>query len=410
MSKIISSIDIGSSKIVCLMAVVNDDKKICIKSASIHESKGIRNGNVVDINSAVRAIFETRIKAEKLINKNISVLAVNISGDSIKSKNIRVSLKLPSGKVSKNSIITLARGIDSNLKKSKKAPIHLVVNKMFIDDTEVRNPSGIIGNKLRADFYSMYVDILKHNNLSACFKNNNLKVNNYVFSAFASSLAVLTDYERQSGSLVIDMGAGLTSFCIIKDKKFIYGNSIPIAGNSITKDIAEILKINMVLAEKVKILNTNFYMNTDEENEIINIDIDSEDSYRIAETNIKTINDIAKARIEEIIFMILKTLNKKKLDKTFNNIVITGGTANIYGLDNFVTEITKIKTRIGVCDKIYTSSNLDENKIINPIYSTSIGLLYFLNRFYGEDALEDYKGETGVFNKVVNFLVNLFIA
>ena len=111
-----------------------------------------------------------------------------------------------------------------------------------------------------------------------------------------------------------------------------------------------------------------------------------------------------------IIFMILKTLNKKKLDKTFNNIVITGGTANIYGLDNFVTEITKIKTRIGVCDKIYTSSNLDENKIINPIYSTSIGLLYFLNRFYGEDALEDYKGETGFFNKIINFLVNLFIA
>ena len=103
MSKIISSIDVGSSKIVCLMAVVNDENKICIKSASIHESRGIRNGNVTDINSAVRAIFETRIKAEKLINKNISVLAVNISGDSVKSKNIRVSLKLPSGKVSKNN-------------------------------------------------------------------------------------------------------------------------------------------------------------------------------------------------------------------------------------------------------------------------------------------------------------------
>ena len=410
MTKFISSIDIGSSKIACLMAVVNDDGKICIKSASIHESKGVKNGNIVDIDSVIRAVFETRIKAEKLINKNISTLAVNISGDSVKSKNVRVSLKLSSRKVLKNSISLLARNVDSNLKKNKKAPIHLVVNRIFVDNVEVKNPNGIVGDVLKVDFYSMYVDTLKHNNLSKCFKSNNLKVRNYVFSAFASALAVLTEYEKQSGALVIDMGAGLTSFCIIKDNKFIYGNSIPIAGNSITKDIADVLKVNFNLAEKVKILNTNFYLNSDEENEIISIDIDSEDSYRVAENNVKIVNDIAKARIEEIILMVLKTLNTKKLDKSFNSIVITGGTANIYGLDNFISEITKIKTRIGVCDNIYTSSNIDENKIINPSYSTSIGLLYFIDKFCNDNNVEDFKNENGIFNKIINFLINLFIA
>ena len=392
------------------MAVVNDDGKICVKSASIHESKGVKNGNIVDIDSVIRAVFETRIKAEKLINKNISTLAVNISGDSVKSKNVRVSLKLSSRKVLKNSISLLARNVDSNLKKNKKAPIHLVVNRIFVDNVEVKNPNGIVGDVLKVDFYSMYVDTLKHNNLSKCFKSNNLKVRNYVFSAFASALAVLTEYEKQSGALVIDMGAGLTSFCIIKDNKFIYGNSIPIAGNSITKDIADVLKVNFNLAEKVKILNTNFYLNSDEENEIISIDIDSEDSYRVAENNVKIVNDIAKARIEEIILMVLKTLNTKKLDKSFNSIVITGGTANIYGLDNFISEITKIKTRIGVCDNVYTSSNIDENKIINPSYSTSIGLLYFIDKFCNDNNVEDFKNENGIFNKIINFLINLFIA
>ena len=410
MTRFISSIDIGSSKIACLMAVVNDDGKICVKSASIHESKGVKNGNIVDIDSVIRAVFETRIKAEKLINKNISTLAVNISGDSVKSKNVRVSLKLSSRKVLKNSISLLARNVDSNLKKNKKAPIHLVVNRIFVDNVEVKNPNGIVGDVLKADFYSMYVDTLKHNNLSKCFKSNNLKVRNYVFSAFASALAVLTEYEKQSGTLVIDMGAGLTSFCIIKDNKFIYGNSIPIAGNSITKDIADVLKVNFNLAEKVKILNTNFYLNSDEENEIISIDIDSEDSYRVAENNVKIVNDIAKARIEEIILMVLKTLNAKKLDKSFNSIVITGGVANIYGLDNFISEITKIKTRIGVCDNVYTSSNIDENKIINPSYSTSIGLLYFIDKFCNDNNVEDFKNENGIFNKIINFLINLFIA
>ena len=410
MTRFISSIDIGSSKIACLMAVVNNDGKICIKSASIHESKGVKNGNIVDIDSVIRTVFETRIKAEKLINKNITTLAVNISGDSIKSKNIKVSLKLASGKVLKNSISLLAKNVDYNLKKAKKAPVHLVINKVFVDNVEVKNPNGIVGNVLKADFYSMYVDTLKHNNLSRCFRSNNLKVRNYVFSAFASALAVLSDYEKHSGTLVIDMGAGLTSFCIIKDNKFIYGNSIPIAGNSITKDIADVLKVNFNLAEKVKVLNTNFYLNSDEENEIISIDIDSEDSYRIAENNIKIINDIAKARIEEIILMILRTLNAKKLDKTFTSIVITGGTANIYGLDNFVSEITSIKTRIGVCDNVYTSSNIDENKIINPSYSTSIGLLYFLDKFCSDNKMENFKNEDGIFNKIINFLINLFIA
>ena len=152
MTRFISSIDIGSSKIACLMAVVNDDGKICVKSASIHESKGVKNGNIVDIDSVIRAVFETRIKAEKLINKNISTLAVNISGDSVKSKNVRVSLKLSSRKVLKNSISLLARNVDSNLKKNKKAPIHLVVNRIFVDNVEVKNPNGIVGDVLKVDF------------------------------------------------------------------------------------------------------------------------------------------------------------------------------------------------------------------------------------------------------------------
>ena len=150
--------------------------------------------------------------------------------------------------------------------------------------------------------------------------------------------------------------------------------------------------------------------NSDEENEIISIDIDSEDSYRVAENNVKIVNDIAKARIEEIILMVLKTLNTKKLDKSFNSIVITGGTANIYGLDNFISEITKIKTRIGVCDNVYTSSNIDENKIVNPSYSTTIGLLYFIDKFCNDNNVEDFKNENGIFNKIINFLINLFIA
>lgn len=406
----ISSIDIGNSRIACLMAVVNSEGKVCVKSASIHESKGIKNGNIVDINSTIRAIFETRIKAEKLMNKNISTLAVSISGDLIKSKRLKTSLKLSSGKVSKNDVFSLANVVYNTLKKNKKSPVHLVVDKIYVDGIEVKNPVGINGNVIKSDFYTMYVDSIKYNNLSTCFKNSNLKVDNYVFSAFASSLAVLNESEKQSGSLVIDMGAGLTSFCIIKDNKLLYGNSISIAGNAITKDISEILKINLSLAEKIKISNTNFYLNSDEESETISVDIDDDyDSFRAAKNTIKTINDIAKARIEEIIFMVFDCLSKKKLDESFNNIVITGGSANIYGLDNFVGDITKIKTRIGICDSIYTSSNIDEEKILDPSYSAAIGLLLFLNNFKDND-LENYKNKSGLFDKIIKFLINLFIA
>ena len=411
MAKIISSIDVGTSKIVCLMATVNADNKICIKSASIHESAGIKNGNIVDLDSAIQAVFNARLKAEKFIGHEIDVLAVNLSGSLIKSKNIKSTLKVShSSKISKRDILTLAKSLENDLVKNKKIPIHLMVNRSLVDGEEVKNPVGINGNSLEIDFYALYADSVKFNNISSCFKKNNLKVDNYVFSGFASALSVLNDQEKQNGALVIDMGAGLTSFSIIKNNRLILGHSIPIAGNSITKDISSILNINFPLAEKVKILNTNFYLDEEEENEIIKIDIDSDDSFRIAKNTKGTINDIAKARIEEIINLIFDFLNKKKMINVFSSIVLTGGVANIFGLDNFVGDLTKIKTRIGINNDVYVASNLDEKKIMGPNYSTSIGMLYFLNSFYKNNKVENYKDNKSLFNKIINFLVNLFIA
>ena len=393
------------------MAVVNSDNRICIKSASIRESSGIRNGNVIDVDSAVQAIFNARMKAEKFIGKDIDVLAVNISGSSIKSKNIRSTLRVShSAKITKRDIMTLAKSLENDLTKNKKVPVHLMVNKARVDGIEVKNPVGIDGNLLEADFYALYADVIKLNNISLCFKKNNLKVSNYVFSGFASALSVLNDYEKQNGSLVIDIGAGLTSFSIIKNNRLILGHSFPMAGNTITKDISDILKINFRLAEKIKILNTNFYLDKEEEKEIIKVDIDSEDSFRVANNTKGTINDIAKARIEEIINLVLDFLVKKKMIDSFNNIVLTGGVANIFGLDNFVNDITRIKTRIGVNNDVYTASNIDEKKISNPSYSTSIGMLYFLNSFYKNNSINDYKNNKSLFNKIINFLVNLFVA
>ena len=393
------------------MATVNTDNRICIKSASIHESSGIRNGNIIDIDSAVQAIFNARMKAEKFMGKEIDILAVNLSGSLIKSKNIKSTLKIShSSKILKRDILALAKSLENDLIKNKKVPIHLMVNKSKVDGVDVKNPIGIDGNSLEIDFYALYADSVKFNNISLFFKKNNLKVDNYVFSGFASALSVLNEQEKQNGSLVIDMGAGLTSFSIIKNNRLLLGHSIPIAGNSITKDISDILKVSFPLAEKIKILNTNFYLDEEEENEIIKVDIDSDDSFRVAKNTKGTVNDIAKARVEEIIDLIFDFLEKKKVINSFNNIVLTGGVANIFGLDNFVSDITKIKTRIGVNNDVFIASNLDEKKITSPSYSTSIGMLYFLNSFYKNNKIDDYKDNKSLFNKIINFLINLFVA
>lgn len=412
MAQILSSIDIGSNSIVCLSSTVNSDGKLCLKSASIQESRGIKGGNIVDVKLATESILKAIVKSEKMLKKNIDTLIVGLSGELIKSKVVTSGTSFNSKKITKRDIFLLAKPIIDNLRDAKKVPIHIFPLLSQVNKDIVDNPVGMIANDISTDFYTMYVDNTKINNIKNCFKKIDLKIDNFVFDAYASAVGVLSEQEKMVGSLVINIGANTTSFVVIKDNKLVYGNSIQLAGEIITKDIADVLRVPYDVAEEIKIKNSNFYIDEIEGNELIKIDINNyENNFRVlSTTTIDTVNDIVKARISDIMDIIFSILHKKCPNNTFYNIVLTGGTANITGIADYVSRITGgIKSRVGYVTDFYAVSVIDKKEISNPSYATAFGLLSFVHLFYKNNKIEEYNN-SGFFNRIFSFLSNLFIS
>ncbi|MDR1498813.1 MAG: cell division protein FtsA [Rickettsiales bacterium] len=412
MAKVVSCIDIGTSKIVCLIAQLNSENKLCIKSASIHESDGVLDGNIININAAAQAITKALAKAEKIFKKNIDIVSVNISGNSLKSKNITVEVGSKVNRtIGNDSILQLANKIDEGLRSESKVLIHLFPIGFSVDGVKTNNPLDIVGRNLRATLHIFYTDKLKVDNIVNCLKKVDMSIHDFIFSGYASALATLSSSEKINGSLVVDIGASITSFSVIYNNKFIFGNSIPIAGNSITKVLAEKIGTVFSLAEKIKLLNANLFLDEVENDEIIKISIDDKETFKVAKIKKKVVNEVFGEGIAEIIRIIFELVSRKGLMSKIKKIVVTGGTANVLGIDNYISTISGIETRIGyVLDDFHISSSLNKEKIKNPSYTTSVGLLKAFMESYKQKNINDYKSNKNNFvNRTIDFLIDLFI-
>jgi cell division ATPase FtsA len=145
-----------------------------------------------------------------------------------------------------------------------------------------------------------------------------------------------------------------------------------------------------------------------EENDLIKVDIEDDETFKVAGNKKKLVNDIFKSRIREMIDLVLKIIEKKNLFSEFGEMVVTGGVANVPGLDNFIAATTNIRTRIGVPENFSVSSSVDENEIKKPIYATGIGILNFIDYFSSREEVKPLGGIAGMADRVFSFLADLF--
>lgn len=377
MIRTISSLDIGSHKIACVIAEYDEEKDITtIKGASIRETKGIEGGkinNKLFISSITKAVAQ----AEKMYGKNITSLLVSISG--IKAKPVFINReyfsKKPMLTVFDYEKITQEMIAEYSLKQENilhSFPISWT--KQGHGDT--KNTTNMFDVKFflsvaPAKDIEVFEKIIKSN---IVHKIDLITANTGVYSA----MAVRDDID-EGGTLIVDMGCDSTKFCILANSNVIYANSLKIAGKIITYDIAMVLKVDESVAEKIKIANTDLKLDQYEENEMISFDFDgysdNDDVFRVSKYNKKLINDIYTSRVEEIFKYIFKDIEKHNLSKTFNKIILTGGSSGVRGLDLLIQNLYGITTKQGNIADINIAQPLVADQIKNPVYATSIGLI-----------------------------------
>lgn len=410
-SNILTSLDIGSNKIVCMIGFTNSDGKLYIKGFHHRESEGIKNGEIDDIKLLTRSIIKTIDSAEKKAGVNAGDIVVNVSGV---SKLTAISNRNFGNKIVKKSdIYKLSKNIEEKVKEEKKEIIHLIPIRYDVDDMEVANPFGMRAEKLRVKFNSVTVEKAKLDNLKSCLEGTILNIVKFIYTPYASALSCTTEQERNDGCIVVDIGAVNSSFVVMEKGIFKYGETIKGGGNDITNKVAEKFKLKFENAEKIKTKNVNLTLAKSEENELIDVALDTYEEYAAASSRKSVINDIYRNKIVEIIYFVLSKVKNNSLLSNMNKttLILTGGTSCVLGLDTFVSEQFNIKTRIGIADfNLILNDNMECKDFKSPLYSTALGmLLYLADKKKNEQLNENQLLRKSAINRLFDFLIRIFI-
>lgn len=372
-----AALDIGSSKVSCVIAKISRDGRINIVGYGYNASKGIKNGVITDIGQATLSVCNALETAEQMANERISKIIVNVSGDKVRSliKNATIALN-KSRPINENDINKVVEKGTNKINVEGCELVHcLPTNYRLNMSEEIKDPRNIFAENLSVDIVLGLVPDMIYRNLSTVIENAHLEIVGKAFSAYASGLACLVDDEKEIGATVIDIGGGTTSIASFRHGHPVYFSSLPVGGNNVTNDIAYGLTTSFAHAERLKTLHGCAFLTRKDSEETLNVyPVGEEDDSSIKQITKAELISIITPRIEEIFELVNKKLEEQGLkDISSHRVVLTGGGSQLSGIREVATMVLDKQVRIGRPKNV---SNLPE-VLYNPAYSTCIGLLLF---------------------------------
>ena len=374
--KVITAIDIGSDKVVCLIGKVDnilDRKKIRLIGSGYSQSKGIINGGITNINDLEESIRKAVDLAENQANYEVENVSVNVSGNYIRTERVFGELFVGNQIINQNHIAEVIEIAKQKFNKENKKILHVIPSNYIVDNIKnIVNPSGMSASKLGVKLLFIYANPNHINNLENIINSCFLNVNNFTAKPYTSALSALTDEEKNQGSVCIDIGAGTTSISVFIDGSIVYAKSLNLGGWYITNDISKELSTPFDQAEALKTLYGSALRGVYDGEEIFQIPlIDGNDENRISFSRSKLIS-IIKPRLWEILMHSKKCIEQSGYKDISNkNTIITGGTSELPGSIEFAERILETRVRIGFPSGI---NNLVED-LSGPAFTSCTGML-----------------------------------
>lgn len=373
----ISALDIGSSKVCCLIAKISRDNKINIVGYGHNASKGIKNGIVTDINQATLSVCNAVESAEQMANDRIDNVIINVSGEKIKSNIKEATIAINKNRpINDVDICKVTEKVHSKISKDGNTLIHCLNAGYRVDlGEETKDPHNIYGENLSIKFLLGSIPDAQYKNLSSVVENAHLDICDKSFSAYASGLSCLVDDEKELGATVIDIGGGCTNIATFHNGFPVYFSSIGVGGNNITNDIAWGLTTSTAHAERLKTLHGCAFLTSKDKEENINVyPVGEEDDTLIKQVPKSDLIKIIAPRVEEIFELVNHKLTEHGLkDVSSHRVVLTGGCSLLPGMREVANLILDKQVRLGRPRNIL---NLPEN-LYSPDFSTAVGLLLF---------------------------------
>lgn len=385
-SEIIVGLDIGTTKIAAIVGRRSEYGKIEILGYGKTESIGVKRGIVSNIENTVQSIRTAIEEAEQKSGAEITYVNVGIAGQHIKSVQHRGSIIRESNEneISQEDIDTLLNSMYNLNMSPGEEIIDVIAQEYIIDDEQgIRQPIGMLGNSLEANFHIIIGQTTAAKNIYKCVKKAGLEVVDLILEPIASSNATLSEEEKEAGVVLVDIGGGTTDIAIFQDGIIRHTAVIPLGGDIITEDVKEGCTIIRKHAEELKVKFGSALANENKDEEIVAIP--GLRGRPPKEISLKNLASIVQARMEEIIEHIYYEIKNSGFEKKMiAGIVLTGGGALLRHAAQLTEFMTGMDTRIGYPNEHLARDVSDD--MASPMYSTGIGLV-----IEGLDRLEQQK-------------------
>ena len=368
---LIIGLDIGTSKVVAIVAELMADGSMNVIGLGQHVSRGLKKGVVINIDSTVNAIQRAIEEAELMADCTIKNVFTGIAGSHVQSINARGMVKIKDAEVTQADVSRVIETAQAIALPSDQQILHILTQEYIIDGQEdVREPLGMSGMKLEVKVHIVTGAVAAAQNIVKSIKRCGLEVTDLILQPLASSEAVLTEDEKELGVCLVDIGGGTTDIAVFKQGAIRHTAVIPIAGDQITNDVAVALRTPTQSAEDIKIKHGCALRQLADPREAV--EVQGTDGREGRQLSVQTLAEVIEPRVVELYEFVLAELRRSGLEEMIaSGIVITGGSAMMKGMVELGEEIFHMPVRLGLPRYVGGLSEV----VSNPRYATGVGLL-----------------------------------
>jgi cell division protein FtsA len=379
--ELIVGLDIGTSKVVAIVAAPNldagpQDNVLDIIGIGSHPARGMKKGVVVNIESTVQSIQRAVEEAELMAGCQIHSVYAGIAGNHIRSLNSHGTVAIRDKEVTSGDIERVLDAAKAVHFPGDQQLLHVLPQEFIIDNQEgIREPIGMSGVRLEAKVHLITGAVSAAQNISKCIERCGLSVDGIILEQMASSYSVLEHDEKELGVCLIDIGGGTTDIAVFIDGAIRHTAVIPIAGDQVTNDIAVALRTPTQHADEIKIKYACALTQLAREDETIEVpSVGARPPRQLAR---QTLAEVVEPRYEELLMLVQAELRRSGYEELLAaGIVLTGGSSKMEGVVELAEEVFHLPVRLGLPQHVGGLVDV----VRNPIHATGVGLLLFGNQ------------------------------
>lgn len=380
-NNLIAVLDIGTSKTCCVLAYPVNENKTIIVGAGAHQNKGVKKSEIIALDPTVDSVRHAVANAESFIKGRIKTVVASACVGTLTSELIQDSLDLGGTEVTQSDVNRLISGAQNKIPVSEDEILHCIPIDYSLDSRHsITDPRGLTGKKLYLSLHTITTPPFPVRDMNSVLEQNHLSCSKKVASPYAAGLACLTPEEKKQGTAVIDLGAGTTGIGVFYEDQLVFTARISSGGNRITEAIASAFKTSLDNAERIKTLKGSTLPSVTYEQEEVEIPLIGEDeNVSVSRVPRARIVQTIIPKIEKLFKDIKELLEQRGFYDICMNFVLTGGGAQLHGINEKASSILQRNVRTGQPMQLF-----DKQSIIPPhayqSYMNCIGLLHYTTR------------------------------